>query len=141
MFGPPDAAAEQVANDLSHELPSPYCPGRSISSCPSSAARKLEDDILGMAQQGQSKAQIEEGLIVRFGREKMGYAQSSAVFIGVTVSALLAIVGIVMLARRWARQGREAEAASPNKSEAGDRVHSQDELDGLEDDLDEIDGL
>jgi cytochrome c-type biogenesis protein CcmH/NrfF len=58
--------AEALTNELSHDLMSPYCPGRTIATCPSPQARKLEMHILDQAQQGKSRAEIETALAERF---------------------------------------------------------------------------
>ena len=145
VFSPPPAA-EQLARDMAQEMPSPYCPGRSIASCPSEMARKLEDDILQQAAAGQSRQEIEQTLVARFGREKMGYAQSNAVFVTVTLLAVLAIVGIFVMGRRIQRARAMATApqpksASPVPATGPSPSPSQAQLDDLEDELDALDGL
>ena len=62
----PSAEAEEVMQALSHDLMSPYCPGRTIATCPSPNARKLEAQILEQAEAGRSREQIEAALAERF---------------------------------------------------------------------------
>lgn len=143
--GEPSLAAEQIAQSLSHELMSPYCPGRTISSCPSPNARKLEAFILEEATKGKSKAQIEQELVQSFGREKLGSVTSPAVLGFVGGLGLMAALGIVFASRRWRRTsvaspalegvGLSAAAASGAATGPGP---SEDELDRLSDALDEI---
>lgn len=137
------SAAESLSRDLAQEMPSPYCPGRSIASCPSGLARELEDDIYQAALAGQSREEIEATLVSRFGRSKMGYEQSTEVFVVVTLLALAAVAAIVTLGRRWAARGAQAvPAASTSDAATGSAQRlSQDELDDLEDDLDALDGI
>ena len=146
----PAPSAEQLSRDLAHDLPSPYCPGRSIASCSSSAARKLEDEILIAAQEGQTREEIEAGLIARFGREKMGYEQNTAVFIFVTLAALVAIAAVFWAGRRWSKAKGSATAAerphattsaAGGEAGAGSSDATEAELDELEDALDELDAL
>ena len=145
MFAPaqppaPSAQAEALARELSHDLPSPYCPGRSIATCSSGAARKLEEEILLAAQKGQSREQIEQTLVQRFGREKMGYAQSTELFIAVTLGALIAIAAIVFLGRRWSRargpalaaEGPSQGAGVPATVSAAERAEVEAELDAMD---------
>jgi cytochrome c-type biogenesis protein CcmH/NrfF len=140
---PKQAAAQELATDMAHDLPSPYCPGRSISSCPSSSARKLEQDIYKLALEGQQREEIEQALVARFGREKMGYEQSTGVFLAVTLLGVAAIVAIFSLGRRWASRGGvvagSQEGAGAQRA-SGPEV-SQAELDDLEDELDALDGI
>jgi cytochrome c-type biogenesis protein CcmH/NrfF len=133
---PPSPAQQQQASDLAHDLPSPYCPGRSIASCPSGAARDLEGDILAQLQSGATPQQVEQTLVARFGREKMGHEANTEVILAVTLLAIAAVVAIAMLARRWSRGAR----ADVSESEASDPLGgvSQRELDELEGDLDDV---
>lgn len=136
---PQDLNAEALARDIASDMPSPYCPGRSIASCPSQSARELEDDILAMAQQGKDRKTIETALVARFGEEKMGSDSQAEVLVTIVLGAVLAMVAIVFLARKWLRpatpQAAAATGAGPLNSV------SADELDRLEDELDELDEL
>ena len=93
-----------------------------------------------MAVQGQGREEIETALVARFGREKMGYTQSTSVFVIVTVLAVAAVVMIVRLGKKWSAKPEAAAARNEAGSSSAKRV-SQDELDDLEDDLDALDGI
>jgi len=144
---PAELQAESLARDISSEMPSPYCPGRSIASCPSSYARDLEDDILALAQQGQDREQIEMALVERFGEEKMGKPQQSEIIVALGLAALIALVVIVRSARKWLRPAVADVAGHAGPGGPGDTTASPlakvsaDELDRLEDELDELDGI
>ena len=134
-----DIQAEDLAHDLASDLPSPYCPGRSIASCPSQAARELEDDILVLAKQGKERKEIESILVARFGEEKMGQSQQSEVLVAIVLGAVLALVAIVWAARRWLRPLGPRPAGSATDASL-DGI-SRAELDRLEDELDNLDEL
>jgi cytochrome c-type biogenesis protein CcmH/NrfF len=137
---PEDLQAESLARDIAAEMPSPYCPGRSIASCPSEPARELEDDILTLAKQGKDRDEIESILVERFGEEKMGKAQQTEILVAIVLSAVLALVAIVMLARKWLRPA--VAVASPVVADPSPLAKvSANELDRLEDELDQIDGV
>jgi len=55
------------AYSMAHDLMSPFCPGRTLSACPSPQADQLRQWILFQAAAGQSQEQIEEILYERFG--------------------------------------------------------------------------
>ena len=137
---PQEIQAEALTRDIAAEMPSPYCPGRSISSCPTEAARELEDDILGMAKQGKDREQIEAALVARFGEEKMGKAQESEVLVAVILAAVLALGAIVFVARKWLRPTPGAAVAAGVGGTALAGVNAN-ELDRLEDELDHVDGI
>lgn len=137
---PDDLQAESLARDIASDMPSPYCPGRSIASCPSEAARELEDDILTLAKQGNDREQIESILVDRFGEEKMGKAQQSEIVVAIVLAAVLALAAIVFMARKWLRPA-PATAEAPAPDAAPISKVSPEELDRLEDELDELDGI
>jgi cytochrome c-type biogenesis protein CcmH/NrfF len=122
---------EQVANDIANGMPSPYCPGRTIASCPSAAARELERNILSQAEQGADQEQIEQALVERFGQDVMGDAYSAELLLTVLAGAVLGLVAIAFGGRRWLRG-----VAPTDPMPAGP---TQDDLDRLEAALDEVD--
>jgi cytochrome c-type biogenesis protein CcmH len=68
--GPPTGGGEAPPNwayQMAHDLMSPYCPGRTLSACPSPQAAELRQWILFQAAAGQTQEQIEAGLLERFG--------------------------------------------------------------------------
>jgi cytochrome c-type biogenesis protein CcmH/NrfF len=106
-------------HELSHDLMSPYCPGRTIASCPSPQARKLEAHILEQAESGKSREQIETSLVARF-PDIRGYVGRPEILYGTALFALLAIIGLSLAARRWVR--RTAAASVRRRSLAVRRV-------------------
>ncbi|HEY8380048.1 MAG TPA: cytochrome c-type biogenesis protein CcmH [Nannocystis sp.] len=151
----PDPEAEALMHELSHDLMSPYCPGRTIASCPSPQARKLEAQIYEQARAGMSREEIESALVARF-PDIRGYVGRPELVWGTLVAALVALAALVLVARRWVRRPRtQVAAASPDaagtagarsasgaaSAGAGDPrgAPSRREIDALEDALDRID--
>ena len=106
-----DARAEDLAIQLSNDLMSPYCPGRTIATCPSPQARKLENSILEQARAGKTRVEIESELAARF-PDIRGYVGRPEIIYGTAVVALLAIVGLILAARRWVGHSRAAATAA-----------------------------
>lgn len=150
--------AEDLATELSHDLMSPYCPGRTIATCPSPQARKLENSILEQAKAGKSRVEIESELAARF-PDIRGYVGRPEIIYGTAVVALLAILGLILAARRWVGHSRAAATAaaavavpgvatpgvaaaastSADGPTAGTGKPSRREIDALDDALDRID--
>lgn len=63
---------DSTVQELSEEIMSPYCPGRTLSSCPSDDARKLRIQIKTQLEQGYSKDAIKRQLIGMFGKDIKG---------------------------------------------------------------------
>ena len=142
MFAPPPGHdPELILQELSNELMSPYCPGRTIASCPSVNARKLEDDILAQAKEGKTREEIEQQLVDRFGTEIVGYRPPPAVLYGSIIVGVVALVMLALAARRWVRRPRVVHGPEGEKSNRDGKAPSAAELDALEDALDAEDGF
>lgn len=63
---------ENIAQELSDQIMSPYCPGRTLSACPSDDARKLRQQISHQLSQGYSKDAVTRQLIGIYGKEILG---------------------------------------------------------------------
>ena len=151
------AEATELATQLSHDLMSPYCPGRTIATCPSPQARKLENTILEQAMAGKTRVEIETQLAARF-PDIRGYLGRPEIIYGTALVALLAIIGLILAGRRWVGHGRATArmaaanaaaadlaadlggSASPSAPVAvGTGRPSRREIDALDDALDRID--
>lgn len=110
---PAYAAPQDVANEISREMMSPYCPGVTLQACPSEASRDLRLRIAGWAERGMSKAAIWERLEAEFGsdiRATPGTDGSGLWAWVLPIGATLAGIALaVTLALRWSRR----RAASP----------------------------
>ena len=142
MDAPAPGEPERILSDLSNELMSPYCPGRTISSCPSEQARKLEEQILVQAQAGKSREQIEQSLVDRFGPQIIGYAPQPVVLYGAAAAGLAGLLVVGWAARRWLRRptpaGAKASAATDAPAVTGPSKAERARLDDALDDVDEF---
>lgn len=144
------AEAEAMMQSLSHDLMSPYCPGRTIATCPSPNARKLEAQILEQAEAGRSREEIESTLAERFPGIR-GYVGRPELIWGTAAGALVVLAVLVVAGRRWVRGARTSAAtarpaaASPDTAGAGALAAraagapSRREIDALDDALDRVD--
>lgn len=66
------AAAEPFAYDLSAELMSPFCPGRTLASCPSPQAAELIQWMVVQEAGGATREQVIASLIEDYGEEILG---------------------------------------------------------------------
>ena len=72
MLAASSAQAEGYAYDLAGELMSPYCPGRTVASCPSPQAAELIQWISMQEAAGATEDEVVEMLVERFGEEILG---------------------------------------------------------------------
>ena len=127
---PHDAAAD--AQTIFTSVMSPYCPGRLLADCPSSAAFELRADILRRLESGESVADVERDLYRKFGDSiravppPRGWGR----VLSVAPAIALALSGgalLWFLARRRGDDEPQGAAADPAIAE-----RLQDELDNVE---------
>ncbi|MFB6264148.1 MAG: cytochrome c-type biogenesis protein CcmH [Bradymonadaceae bacterium] len=58
-----------VVQDLSRQIFSPFCPGKTIAMCPSSGAAEVRRKIQQMAREGKSRRAIKREIIERYGEK------------------------------------------------------------------------
>ena len=126
--------AESWGYDLSHELMSPFCPGRTLASCPSPQAAELVQWIVTQEASGASREQVVEMLIERYGEEILGAPPAEGITLWAYVFPVLGFalggaVAFVVLRRIVKAGGADGDveslpsaspAVGPTASEAGD---------------------
>ena len=111
LAAPALADPQDVANDISREMISPYCPGVTLHDCPSDNSRELRQRIIGWAENGMTKDQIWQRLEDEFGPgiRATPSAEGSGLWAWVLpiVAALGGIALAAFLAFRWSRRPPE----------------------------------
>jgi cytochrome c-type biogenesis protein CcmH len=116
VLGASGAAAKSWSYDLAGDLMSPYCPGRTLSSCPSPQAAELVQWIVVQEAAGATREEVVEMLIERFGEEILGAPPAK----GITLWAyLIPVLGFVVggglvavVLRRIVARGAVPDSAS-----------------------------
>ncbi len=107
IAAPAAAAPEDVANRISEQIMSPYCPGVTLHDCPSAEADALRERIRDRAAAGWSEDRIMEELVAQYGAGIHAVPPADAGGIAAwVVPGLVALGGFgtaAMLARRWTR--------------------------------------
>lgn len=66
------AEIDRQLHEFSDSIMSPYCPGMTLSGCPSPDARSLREEVRSRLAQGESQQSIRDTLVQRFGSELTG---------------------------------------------------------------------
>jgi cytochrome c-type biogenesis protein CcmH/NrfF len=92
---PAAAAAEPEgwAYEVSHEIMSPFCPGRSLADCPSPQAESLRAWIVVQEATGRSRADVEAELLERYGDVIRAAPRAEGIGLAAYVIPLAAFVG------------------------------------------------
>jgi cytochrome c-type biogenesis protein CcmH/NrfF len=108
LAGASVAAPQDVANDISQHVMSPFCPGVTLHDCPSDNAIELRAQIAKWSAGGMSKQQIMDRLIAQYGETIRAEPATSGtgllawVLPGVAVAIGVVIASIAAL--RWSRR-------------------------------------
>lgn len=102
----PQARAEAEAAIA--QLRSPYCPGRMLENCTSSAAGLLRDSIYELAEQGASTEELVEWMLARHGEEFRGVPQGEGAGLFAWIIPPLAGLAALGLLVLWLRSNRNS---------------------------------
>jgi cytochrome c-type biogenesis protein CcmH len=125
---------EDLANDISNKVMSPFCPGVTLHDCPSQSALDMRDRIEGFARSGMSEAAIMERLEAEYGEAIRAEPSSEgAGIVAWILPALAALAGgalAFMLVRRWTARRPRPIAGEPPRvaSSASERQRLDAEL-------------
>jgi cytochrome c-type biogenesis protein CcmH/NrfF len=108
--GAADAAPQDVANSISQEVMSPFCPGVTLHDCPSDNAVALRAKLADFAARGWSKARIIGWLKTQYGPDVLAVPPDRGAGLAAWVLPAIALLAgaavAVVLARRWTRPTR-----------------------------------
>lgn len=126
----PASAADSYAAALSHELMSPFCPGRTLADCPSGDAQTLRMWIQVQEAAGRSRTEVENELVERYGEAMLGAPRARgaglAAYLLPLAAFLLGGAGLAVFLRRQTRLPPAAAAPStPLPSELARRVDEE----------------
>jgi len=96
-------AQDSWGYDIAHDLMSPYCPGRTLATCPSPQAAELVQWIVLQESGGATQEQVIEMLVERFGEDILGAPKaegSNLLAYILPVLAFLVCGGIAFVALR-----------------------------------------
>lgn len=118
-----ESVGPQWGYALAHELMSPYCPGRTLSACPSEQAAELRQWILLQEAAGATREEVIAALEERFGAEirSAPVARGWGLAAWMLPAAALGIGGllvVVVLRRMVATRSDGAAAAAPRRADA-----------------------
>ena len=117
LFAAPAAAGPQdVANDISNEVMSPFCDGVTLHDCGSRAAVELRDQIEEWAAAGWSRDRIMDELVARYGEDVLGAPPvGGRGFLAWALPIAVVVAGGFLawwLASRWSRRPHTSDPAT-----------------------------
>lgn len=116
-----DGTVSRISHEVSMEVYSPFCPGKTLAMCPSPNAAEVRMDIQAMAKKGMEKEDIKNAVVSKYGEEfrlQEPPASDNFGLLGVIFLTLLTAVGIVSFISR--RKSGDAAEAAPTTEKAED---------------------
>ena len=115
-------SAEELANDISHKVMSPFCPGVTLHDCPSQSALDMRDRIEAYARDGMNEAAIMDRLEAEYGPAIRAEPSSDgAGLLAWILPGIAVLAGGVLawsLVRRWSSNRTERPAEIPDPGSA-----------------------
>ena len=122
-------AVSRITSEASQEIYSPFCPGKTLAMCPSSAAAEVRREIQAMAEEGKSKQEIKDAIITQYGEEfrqvEPPLVDEVTLLVLLGLGLLVALLAIAYLSRRRRRDdgapvaGADGEAADSARPDPG----------------------
>ncbi|MGH2807243.1 MAG: cytochrome c-type biogenesis protein [Actinomycetota bacterium] len=130
MFATPAYAdAQDVANDISNEVMSPFCDGVTLHDCGSRAAIELRAEIEGWAAAGWSRDRIMDELVSRYGEDIRGAPSFwGRGFLAWALPIAAVIAGGLLawwLASRWSHRPHPSDATTDISDEDRRRLDAE----------------
>lgn len=133
LAAPASQGAESWGYGLAHELLSPFCPGRTLASCPSDKADELRVWILMQEAAGASREEVEAELVARYGEGVLPAPppRDATALAGYAVPILTLVAGAPLVF--WLLRRLTASPPAPNRS--APRPAAPGPVGGTDDDL------
>jgi len=106
------ASIPQRAHSLAADLMSPYCPGRTLSDCPSPDAAAVRQEIRARLDAGQSEDEIRAALEARFGDALSGLPSALVGWLGPIAILSCGALALALALRRLSRRA-DARVVAP----------------------------
>ncbi|MFB6375037.1 MAG: cytochrome c-type biogenesis protein CcmH [Bradymonadaceae bacterium] len=116
-----EGEVSNVVEELSQEIESPFCPGKTLAMCPSGGAAKVRRDIQRKAEKGMSKEEIKEAILEEHGEEfrlREPPTKDHYPLIAAVAFALLICIGAVVYLSR--RGGDDTDDDGPEDGDLSD---------------------
>ena len=118
------AEAKDWGYDLGGELMSPFCPGRTLASCPSPQAAELVQWIVTQEAAGTTREEVLEILIERYGEEILGAPPAEGITLWAYIFPIAGFLGFGVIAFFVLRRivGESGSPTGMNRARAGTPV-------------------
>lgn len=106
-------AIDKTASEIFGTVMSPFCPGMTIATCPSSQAAALREEVRAQLAAGATKEEVLDSLYARWGEDVLGPRSATGVgLLAWLIPAVAILVGAAGLTL-WLRSSSRRMASAP----------------------------
>ena len=117
---------EENLQQLSDNLMSPFCPGLTISACPSPQAGELREDMRGMLKAGYTVEAVRNQLKMRFGDKILGAPRAQGIGLLIwIIPAFFVLLGFLVIGVFLRRRNADTINSESTTFIADNRVESE----------------
>lgn len=128
---------KQQASDLSHQLMSPFCPGKLLSDCTSPNAGVLREELAKRIAGGETADAVKADLVRQYGAEILGAPEAEGIgLLAWVLPALLGVASAAAIGWKIAHAARETRDRQVPVAAAGADAATLAQLDDELRDLD-----
>lgn len=118
-FAADEGHVSRITHEVSNEIYSPFCPGKTLAMCPSPNAAEVRMQIQNMATEGLESEEIKEKIVTQYGEEFRLVDPPLVDNVGLLGILLVGAILAGLLVRSWStrRSDEAAVDAGPAREE------------------------
>lgn len=121
----PDPNEVPSAREVSERTMSPFCPGLTLSECPSPQSAELRGRVAAKVKAGWTNQQIDDWLVQSYGQSILGRPRGVLPYVVPTSVVLVGAVSVTVLTLRWSRARRLRESLNVPEIEIDDKERAR----------------
>lgn len=110
----------RVTHEVSNEIFSPFCPGKTLAMCPSPNAAEVRMQIQNMAVEGLEADQIKEKIVAQYGEEFRLVDPPLTDNVGLLGALLVGMILAALLIRSWSVRKSDDPPVEPKEAKPDD---------------------
>lgn len=94
----------RISKEVSHEILSPFCPGKTLEMCPSGGAAEVRRTIQGLVREGKDKETVKQEILAKYGDQykvvEPPVSDNVGLLIGLLLGLVICIIAVIAFTRR-----------------------------------------
>ena len=104
----------RISKEVSHEILSPFCPGKTLEMCPSGGAAEVRRTIQGLVREGKDKETVKQEILAKYGDQYKVVEPPVSDNVGLLIGLLLGLVICIIAVIAFTRRLKNPNPSTPN---------------------------